>query len=356
MRPKKKILVAAIALSSAISGSAYALVVPASDMATTAQVMTGNQQDAQIAQQEEQTDREAMDQAKQIGEKTIDAVNNSAANMIVRTTQTATDLYNMQALKESVPAISSCSTSADRFFNELFECTESESATAEMDSLNNERNTIGMTKREQIAHVASLYDEVYASCNALDGDSGIDGSSGSLCSNAGIFHGTNVGTTRDPVSQQASDEYVKLLLGVAPEITEGVKDPSNMTRDEIRDQVRTLEKNAIWSLAANSLVGYNNMLKGPGVMEGQANPSEMTRLEKFDQDRWGNEVWLRKINNTPLIGNEAQEQNAVMETQLLREITVMNAFQIHLTLKQYQQSLRDETLQATMLRIMNDNR
>lgn len=349
---KKKLLCAIGALSLTASMSANSQILD-HDAASFAEIMMGNQERAL-----QHLAKMAWNKAKAefdvfLADRQLSATERAAANMIVGLTKNNTDLYNIERLMEMVPAVSACGTSGIQGLSTESFCEEKAAERESVTRHTSRHATAGMPVKLQDEIIRETEQDHFDKCLALSGGDISD----SVCSSAANLFGGASGATKDPHTQEAADSYIDLIVGVAPDKKITVEDVESMTPEQVQAYNRGLKKEAIRSLAAVSLEAINNQTRSPDA--DNYVPSKLHRLKSFNDQRWGNESWLRKINNTARIDPytkkiDQSENNAVNETQLLRELVVMEAFAVQMQTLQYEQSLRDEALQAAMLSLMKD--
>lgn len=341
---KKKLLCAIGAVSLTASMSANSQILD-HDAASFAEIMMGNQERSLQHLAKQAWNRAKAEFDAFMAEQNINAMENGFANMVVRTTQTATDLFNMERMMEMLPAISACGSSTIQVLGRDSLCQEEAAEEASVNRHTARHATAGMPVQLQDEIIRETEQEHFDKCLALSGGDISD----SVCSSAANLFGGTSGATKDPHTQEAADSFIDLVVGVAPDKKPTVEEIENMTPEEVKAYNRSQKKEAIRSLAAVSLESINNETRSPDAENYR--PSKLHRLKSFNDQRWGDESWLRKINNTALTEDE---ENSVTETQLLRELVAMEAFGIQLQTLQYEQSLRDEALQAAMLSLMKD--
>lgn len=331
--------IGAVAMSISINASAQ---MPTTDAATLAEVITGNQERSLMHFAEQAWERAKMKFNAESSAKQIDTMNNGFANVVMRTTQTATDLFNMERLMESLPAISACGSVTISAMGKDSMCSEQQAIQALSQRHSDRHNTFAMSTQEQREAVASANRQHFEKCKNMSGGD----TSKNVCVDASGLFGSK-GDTLSPEDAEATRGFVDHIVGVAPTMKSVPSDPNNMTPDEISRHNTEQTREAYRALVAESFAIIESERLSPDA--DNYVPSSLHRLKSFSNERWGNNVWIQNMTNT-----NPGNPNGVMETQLLREMVVMDAFSIHLDTVRYEQSLRDYALQAAILSLLKD--
>lgn len=331
--------IGAVAMSISINASAQ---MPTTDAATLAEVITGNQERSLMHFAEQAWERAKMKFNAESSAKQIDTMNNGFANVVMRTTQTATDLFNMERLMESLPAISACGSVTISAIGKDSMCSEQQAIQEASKRHADRHNTFGMSAQEQREVAAELNKKHFERCREMSGG---DISNNVCIDGSGLFG--SKGDTLSPEDAEATQSFIDHIVGVAPVMKSTPHDPDNMTPDEISRYNMEQRREAYRSLVSESF----SFIEAERLSPDAANyvPSSLHRLKAFSNERWGNNEWIQNMTNT-----NPENPNAVMETQLLREMVVMDAFSVHLDIIRYEQALRDYTLQAAMLSLLKD--
>lgn len=342
---KNKISIGLGALLLSVSTASSAQLVTASPVET-AEIIAGNKESALQHYAMEALEKAKAELMKSLSAENIDAMNNGFSNMIVRTTQTATDMFNLERLADAIPAISACGASSLQVLDRDSLCEQRKEEASSMAKHANRHATEGMSVTDQHKAIDYVQRRYFDSCRDLSGGS----EHFSECSNAGNLFGTVSGPTRDPETQEASNHFVEAIVGISPDFKAPPEDINNLSDQEVARYNRQQTKEAYRSLVAVSLEAVNRERTSPNP--DQFIPSNLHKIHAFNNDRWGNEEWMRRITNATLTDDE---KNSTTETQILRELAVMEAFQVNMNVMNYEREMRKEALLAAQLSIMKES-
>lgn len=341
---KKTLIIAVGCLAGSLSLQAHAAL-PTFDPAALAEAMAGNIERAKEHMEEINWKKNRLKFDTDVAQDQIDTMNNGFANMISRITQGQSDLYNMDKMQEASPALSACNTVTIQALGTQNLCSTAKTAEASTKRHIYRHATQGLSREDQDAIKVITQEEHYDTCKALTGEE----QEASKCADGSNFIGNISNLTRTDEDQEAANRFVDYIVGISPDAKAHIPDPENMTySDKIRYNMEQ-EREAYRSLVAASMEAVNAERRSPDPT--QELPSPLHQMHLFNDDRYGDEVWMRQVLNTPA---EGEAKNAMMETQLKRESVAMQAFQLDLQLKQYEQNLRIEALLSGMLKQMMD--
>ena len=349
---KLKALALSMAITGAVSFSATAFAgYPVTDYSSLMQLVENAVKEAE--REARRVAREKQDQLKEelMHAASLDAENNAAANVIVRTTQTEYDIANQQAIKDSLPAPTACETESINHVAEqakgIARQTMSEVALAEtrreLGPMPWQKDVPARTPeddaRDRLESIMAM-EEKYATgplANAPlradlfmggpeDGECWVPGTDGHNAMLRFIDNLTG-GTDGTTLSEQDLRAY------------EAMKASGNLSESAINDIFNKMVSTAKRSAVESSL---RAMLKDrTGAYNGEKIECELGLMKEFVEARWGSASGAMTVaewnnpNTTP--------------AQINKEIAQMLGFSNYLGLKQYEASMRLETLQALEL-------
>ena len=272
----------------------------------------------------------------------IQAMQNNAANEIVRITQNNDDLFNKKLSMESKPAFDACST-----FNisEALKNGFCNYITGVTHSVNNDTyNALGGNPdKTNDQNTQEAIQSVLQQQKALSTQTGV--------STAGIsgatFISPQLGGYRNKTSNDEATLYRKLILGPLPakHMDKRLVSQHPYLAQKMRVSQETYA--ARKSVASTSLSIYQQM-----YTKGSDGVSPMGMMDKFVKDRYGNPTWIQNITNTNP-DKKSDKDSMTTPSQVVRSIAESEAFGNYVKVKMYQSSLRQEVLLATIVSIMN---
>jgi hypothetical protein len=279
----------------------------------------------------------------------VDNRNNAIGNMIVRNARNDMDQQHKEIEEMSEPDTDACSTTAVQqvldSVQDQFKCdTYTKNQIAQRKHGNYNFNP----RENELAERADR-NELLEACESLLSEPPESPDARlqvTMCTRAGILTGTDSGTVLNNNEKDASDRFIQLISGptasfkFSNRLPEGSEKRNSLLLEEMRHE-------AFRSIVLSSMNEVQRWRGSPGVQSsGTVIPSPLEILEKFSRDRFGNDEWIKEVQNTspsPLI------KNSVNATQLLRKMAVMDSFMVHMEVLKYKQRLRMEVLQAATL-------
>lgn len=288
-----------------------------------------------------------------VGEKTIDSWNNAYANVITRTTQTDSDLFNLELLSESLPSAIAC--------NQL-------SKTVGIDELICAAKNTMYGLNSEVSANAAPYEIAEA---AGDGSASSYTNSSSYTDADGDGRVTMDDVYRDIVTRYHNNEnyltssIYKMSSGnpefltLSPSDFQAAKDAIVLlsppydysgaytdveTRDDVKGSVYAMQDEATNSLSYHTLSKVLS-LKASSNPDA-AGPSLWHMTSRQADSFYGDEKSMAVIAATTSVTSPAQ---------MYRYIATAKAMQIHMQLDAYKQSLDDEVIQAKKLLLLLDS-
>lgn len=308
---------------------------PVLDISNLMETITQSIQDMQNWAQEKMMMMAEMDLQSMLSGLNIDAQNNAMTNLIVRDGLKDQTIQNIEMTMHSVPDMDACGTLTQQI---VAKETQKNNALKKQSQIRKEQkkhNDFGKSVKQWKNAQEEVVEDVFEYCKGTGGN---DGLKSSLCSQGSLIVGGSSGTTLSGAESDASSQVVDLLVGVNSEY----KKSNDVTKDTVEHKKLTLEemrKEAFRDLARVSLHEVSKQFSSTGNL-----PSPYQILRQFDNERYGNEQWLKDIQNV-----DPDNKNAVYISEITRKIAIMNAFMVHMDVIKYKQQLRMEALQGAML-------
>ncbi len=251
----------------------------------------------------------------------IENSGNTSANEVARTSQAEVDVYNLQQARRGLPAPDACAT-ASRAKKMADVIDEAKCFTEEMGSRRAEDSQEQVIdRREAVAKFVKVYAKSYFNSN--------------LPVRGGLIHGS----TSDAYNQSEVDAAkmsIKLLTQITPpqEIDERVKEVGGVSYMNLK--MARDSRIAKMSVANSSL---ESVVSERVTVDGRS--SQFSVIKEEVTSRWGgnNSGDIMANVNSPALG----------EGGLMRYRYQVLANQAFLAVKQYEESLRQETLLAVRL-------
>lgn len=351
IKTKKRGLGATLALCLAMSFSAYSpkseALLLVEDIANFIENVAGNIQQIRSWTEEQRMMMLGMDQEAMLEKLNIDNRNNAISNMIYRNARNAMDVQHKEVKEMSEPDADACVTSAVQrvmdTVSDRFKCDVHDKNQKEQKKHGN----YNFTPREHELAVREDRNALLESCEGLltgEPDTPEARLQMTMCTRAGVLTGTDSGTVLNNAEMEASDRYIELIAGP----TATFKHSNRLPEGSPERKAKLLEEmrhEAFRSLVLASLNEVQRWRNSPGTQSnGAVIPSELEILEKFNRDRFGNDEWIEKLQNS-----SPEHKNEVNPTQILRKMAVMDSFMVHMEVLKYKQRLRMEVLQAALL-------
>lgn len=334
-----------IAIVLPLGQPAHAAGIPTIDVANLAEAIRSNIQRGVQWGKEMAMKATQMDMESLLAKMGIQNDNNLMANNIVRRAKAMQDIQNLEVMEMSAPDDDACSTlAASNLSDQLAVVNERslESRSREETLFQTAgRNTEdGLVTDTDLKRQTAL--ELFEVCAALQPD-GVDAAEGqelytSLCAEPGLLMGVGTTDVYTPDQQRAADNLVRLIAGPTPTTLESVGVTDGDSPAALRKRMSDMRRLAYRKLVFNSLNAVAETRRN------YSNSSSLFALQKFVDERYGDPNWLAKIGNV-----DGSAKNDDMPSEVQRKMAVMMAFQVHLDLLRYKQSLRVEGLQAADL-------
>lgn len=341
---KKAVIIGGLAL---FSGRSLA-VVPLTDVPNLIENIASNVVDAYNFAEEMSQQYLNMDLQSAMVGLGVDAANTLATQQMK---QEADELQSKSdvALQEMLmPDSQACDTEALIAAEQSNECMSANLAAEENHQAKQRNSNFDTNIVEYEDTVEKMTSEIIDACIGLQEGGKVDKNNPmktSLCLIGGIGAGGSVGNTMTMSEEQAANLQNRIITGATPTF----KKSSTLTEGSDRKKKAVLEElrvESFRSLAANSLNEITSLRKQSTLPDGQMGPSFLETLVQFDKDRWGSSKWRAEISN---VDREGELTNSVMPSELLRKMAVMDAFEVHMSVLQYKQQLRQESLLAAIL-------
>ncbi|MEZ9709253.1 hypothetical protein AB4254_11290 [Vibrio breoganii] len=265
----------------------------------------------------------------------------------------AEDLYNNNVEKEHEPMDESADSCAVSSTSAANDCYQADVKAEKIDIKTAELSNFKQTPVEQYEASHTARETFIDDCRSLTYAAvpdDVDRMSASYCLRGGILLGAETGDTYTAEEQNASDLMIKAITGVGSEYkpsqsyTEGTFEHANALTAEVKESV-------LRSIVFSSLTEVDALRSSAHETPSAMAPSSLGLLQAYDDSRWGSESWKIKTG-----GNTQNPDDSLNIHQVQRAIAEMQAFQIHLELLKYKQSLRMEVLKAAQLQLEIDKR
>lgn len=353
MKAKIKKIVASIALSSMLitTTPAQATGIPTVDIAAIAEAISANIQAAYQWAEEKMISISQIDMQALMSKFEIDALNNAIANMIVRINKSSESIHNKGVIEMTRPDRDVCKNLAISIaMDDIYCALDSQraaqaAATASAHAANVAASTSGV-KHEQ--YTTQLIKGYTLNCSQLP--AGGSGKSLNATQCARIENLTQGPADTDSAAKKQQTRKASELI--IDNMTNAHR-PRRATSEDLPESVgktaaiaQDLRFEAFKEIVRDSLHETNNMRQVP---DGSIK-SPLQTLVDFDLKHWGDEQWIQEVSNT----GSQKLSDPVSQTELLRKMAVMDAFNTHLGLLQYEGQLRMERLAASQLELTLD--
>ena len=272
--------------------------------------------------------------------ESMDANNKATARMIVSLNKASQDIQNLEAIQRFSPAPTACGTVSLGATLEDIYCESEKSKEDVRDKSTKKEATFDKTPVQQSLARAKAAEEVVIDCRP-------DEDGRSTCLEVNLLLGGAPGDATNKELAEISKgtaRQIELISGALPVLKTDPMVGDTPTGNAMR--VLDYRRVAFKSMVSESLLNVRESFN----REDESSGSEMEVLWDFVDSRWGDgdSEFIKLITNT----HPKKAQGAAFittPTQVLREIGVMQAFQTYMTVLQYEQSLREESLHAAML-------
>lgn len=350
----KKIATAVVfAISVSLSTASNAVIaVPSIDIANLAENIAGNIQSAYQWAQEKVISMAQMDLSQLLSQNEMDSMNNAMANVIVRVNKAMEDIHNQKVVEMAVPDRDICKTMAIKLVMDDIYCALDDSratSNANKAAAAKAATAASGSASEFQKYTEDQINKMHTSCTAL-GSGGGKTMADTPCGRVeNVTQGAVLGASaaERAKTRKASELAIQNMTGQnEPRIRTNPNLPDSVaTRASVAKDLRFENYKA---LAINSLEETNRMIQ---AAEGKEDlPTPMEAMQAFDMDRFGSETWMEEVSNT----GANKLSNPVSQTELMRKMLAMDAFNIHLNLLQYEHQLRMEKMAAAQLDIKLD--
>lgn len=336
---KLKQSIAAFVISIMMSANSHALI-PTTDFANLVEGMLGNIQELfNWLEEQALMELEMQLQTALMGEET-DANNAATARMITSLNKAQQDIQNTEIIRMFTPAGTACDTvTLGKSLDDIY-CQASAAVTAARARKYIKDNNYDKNPTEQKKHVAEVAEDLVEHCQPDE-----DGESECLKLEY-LFGDAPAGASDQDLLEifEATERQVDLITGPLPPKRTDPRLGDTPTANVQR--VNDYRLQAIKSVATESLLA----VRGSYVVAEGAEGSELQALWAFVDKRWGDgdSDFIKKITNTHP-DKESGAEFITTPSQVLREIGVMQAFQTYMSVLQYEQSLRAEAIDASLL-------
>lgn len=354
MNAKLRKIVTSIALSSMLmtTAPANATGILTADIAVLAETIAGNIQDAYQWAEEKMIMLSQIDMQGLMSKLEIDALNNAIANMIVRVNKATEDIHNKQIIEMTKSDRDVCKNIAINLAMDDVYCSIDEQrgsaaqARASASAANVAASTSGVEHEKYLSQAIKKLDDA---CKAMP-----TGGGGSM-TNTQCARIENLTQGAKEDGSAADREKTRAASELIIENMTNQQRPRQQTNPNLKDSIgksasiqADLRFEAYKGIAADSLREVNYMINVP-----KNNPSARTPMEalrQFDKEHWGDEKWILEVSNA----SQDKVTNPVSQTELLRKIALIDAFNTHLNLLQYEHQLRQERMTASQLDLQLD--
>ncbi|MFK4132066.1 hypothetical protein ACI2KR_07185 [Pseudomonas luteola] len=341
-----------LTMSLGTASPSYASGIPMVDISNLAENIAANIQSAYQWAEEKMISLSQMDLQSMLSKFEIDSMNNAMSNVIVRVNKALEDVYNQKVVEMSRPDRDACKTLAVRLTMDEILCAiddQRSSASSSRMAAMKANTSSSASPAAHTEYVATKVTEIHNSCMKYAVG---DGKNILQTECARIENVTAGPTANDSADNRkkvrvASEEAIKIMTNQQSprKTTSPLLPDTTVTRASMANDLRFQNYK---DLATYSLEEVNRMIQAAPGMESEPTPLET--LKKFDADHWGSSDWMQEISNT----SADKLENPVSETELLRKMTVMNAFNVHMDVLQYEHQLRMERLAAANLDLSLD--
>lgn len=352
MKSKLKKLTASVMLSSvllttAAPSQAY-IGVPTIDIGAIAETIAGNIQSAYQWAEEKMIALSQIDMQGLMSKFEIDALNNAIANMIVRVNKATEDVHNKKIIEMTTSDRDVCKNIAINLAMDDVYCSIDEQRSADAKSRATAKAATVAASTSGVEfdkHLSQQIDKMDADCKKLPAG----GSSGSIvdtqCSRIeNLTQGAIDGDS--PANREKTRAASELIIANMTNQQKPRKQTNPTLAESTGKRASTqadLRFDAYKNIALDSMTETNYMKQVP-----KGNPSAKTPMEalrQFDKEHWGDEKWILEVSNAA----PDRVTKPVTTTELLRKIALIDAFNTHLNLLQYEHQLRMERVAASQL-------
>jgi hypothetical protein len=353
MNKIKKITAACVLSSSVIfTAPSNATGIPMVDIANLAENIAGNIQAAYQWAEEKMIALSQMDLQSMLSKFEIDSMNNAMSNVIVRVNKALEDTYNQKIVEMAKPDRDACKNLAVRLTLDDIMCAMTEekaaAATARMAAIK-ANSKASSTPAAHQTYVAEQINSMKNNCMAMAIGGGTNILETECARIENVTQGPSLNSSSEDAikAKKASVEAIKAMTNQqVPRMTTNPDLPDTIVANSQR--TNDLRFNGYKGLAIDSFNSVNAMIQ---VAEGmESAPTPINTLKKFDDEHWGSTEWMQEISNT----SATKLSDPVSETELLRKMTTMSAFSVHMDMLQYEHQLRMERLAAAQLDLKID--
>lgn len=353
MKNRTKKIAASIALTSMLMTTtpANATGIPTVDIGAIAESIASNIQAAYQWAEEKMISLSQIDMEALMSKFEIDALNNAIANMIVRINNTTQDVHNAKIIEMTTPDRDVCKNIAINLVMDDIYCAldsqreEQAAASAAARQANVAASTSGA---EHDKYVSKKVKEYAESCAGLPSGQSVKSMNDTHCARI-----ENLTQGPADTDSQEVKERTRLASELIIDNMTNEHRPRKATNPNLPESIgkktaiaADLRFEAFKEIVRDSLHETNNMRQVPqGTLK-----SPMQALIDFDMKHWGDELWIQEVSNT----GPTKISKPVSQTELMRKLAVMEAFNTHLSLLHYQSQLRLERLSASQLELQLD--
>lgn len=347
-------LIATIAVSGSLvfSGYSQAFGLPTIDIANLSENIASNIQAAYQWSEEKMISLSQMDLQSMLSGYEIDSMNNAMSNVVVRVNKALEDTYNQKIVEMAKPDRDACKNLSVRLTMDDILCAMSteKAATASARMAAVKANAASSTSAgSHQTYVAKEIEALHSTCMSMAIGSGKNMLESECARIENVTQGPTVNdsATNRAKAKKASQQAIAAMTNQQiPRKTTNPDLPDTVvTHAAVANDIRYLGYKGI---AIDSLNQVNSMIQVADGMEGA--PTPMEALNKFDADHWGSTDWMQEISNT----SATKLSDPVSETELLRKMTTMSAFSIHMQMLEYENQMRMERLAAAQLDLKID--
>lgn len=328
-----------VAAASVISVPSQALI-PVTDVANLIESIMANMQEMQNWMQESELMRGAMEQAGLLTEMEVDTVNNGFANLIARTGKLHEEIQNLELLREAMPAHNACEVVTASANLEDILCDLEDERNKANKKFQKRANTLGKEPGEASEHIEQEVRRLVDECREL-GDDELGGDQ--PCLNAQLMLGGALSALTDEESK-AAENLIQLVVEPVPKMPPD----SRLGDDAESESTRALHMREI-ALKSLAHASMHHVLTERKSVDGQ--PSRMQLLKNFAEEHFGSHAGAEHLAILTNTHGDKRESAAKQSdpSQVLRSIATMDAFLVYMEVLKYEQQLRMEALQASLL-------
>ncbi|WP_137297098.1 hypothetical protein [Psychromonas sp. SP041] len=279
-----------------------------------------------------------MEQATSMASLTIDNTNNMWANAVVRQGAAYEEIQNIEVTKMVMPAFNTVKTlglSVSLYCNEGSEVYEKES-----DDKNYVSEQMAAVIENEGGTATTFSDTQDEIVERFNGGDGVCSNLSTTTTESAINPKPLISDTADEESlsedaEQAIYDYIDL---VAPPYVPLYLDKSRAISGNTTLKVKNTELEALQSFPRVMLL---KLMSKRSVTNSETGLSEITTLDEFGEQHYG-----KGTSSTENISGQIMLSNLAVPSVIWRNLAVMKAFQVHMSVLKYKAALDNEAIKA----------